>query len=85
MIAQAPQLSPNQMAAIDDMVGRDLRNPQKNLSRSAVHKPLTVGDYQVAVDQMRYQLYLLDRSQRRPSIEDYISDFLEKPGAGPQA
>ena len=85
MIAQAPQLLPNQKAAIDDIVGRDLKNPQKNLSRSAVHKPLTVGDHQAAVDQMRYELYLLDRSQRRPSIEDYISDFLEKPGTETQA
>jgi hypothetical protein len=85
MIAQAPQLSPNQKAAIDDIVGRDLENPPKNLTRRAALKPLTVGDHQVAVDQMRYQLYLLDRSQRRPSIEDYISDFLEKPGTESQA
>ncbi len=37
-----------------------------------------------AAEQMRYQLYLLDRSQRRPSIEDYIAAMLE-PGSSFEA
>jgi hypothetical protein len=33
-----------------------------------------------AAEQMRYQLYLLDRSQRRPSIEDCVAALLESGG-----
>ncbi len=80
MILQTPELSPNHKATIDDLVGGELHNQQKTIVRSGIQKKPTVRDHQAAVDEMRYQLYMLDRSQRRPSIEDYISDFLEKPG-----
>jgi hypothetical protein len=33
---------------------------------------------QAAAQQMRYQLYLLDRSQHRMSIEDYVDLLLQK-------
>jgi hypothetical protein len=80
MILQPLEQSPNQKAAIEELVGRDLHNQPKNPTRNKVQKIPSVLDHQAAVDQMRYQLYLLDRSQRRPSIEDYIENYLEKSG-----
>ena len=80
MILQPLEQSPNQKAAIEELVGRELQNQQQSLRRSKAQKLPSVLDHQAAVDQMRYQLYLLDRSQRRPSIEDYIENYLEKSG-----
>ena len=77
MILQPLEQSPNQKAAIEELVGRDLQN-QPGTSTRKVQKIPSVLDHQAAVDQMRHHLYLLDRSQRRPSIEDYIESFLGK-------
>lgn len=79
MILQPVEQSPNQKAAIEELVGREIQNQQRTVIRK-VQKVPSVLDHQAAVDEMRYQLYLLDRSQRRPSIEDYIENFLEKSG-----
>jgi hypothetical protein len=38
----------------------------------------TTQEKQVAADQMRYQLYLLDRSAQRMSIEDCCAALLER-------
>jgi hypothetical protein len=40
----------------------------------------TAQEKQLAADQMRYQLYILDRSQRRMSIEDCVAALLESAG-----
>ena len=38
----------------------------------------STAERQQAADRMRYQLYLLDPSERRMSIEDYAAALLEK-------
>jgi hypothetical protein len=38
----------------------------------------TAQEKQVAADQMRYQLYVLDRSAQRMSIEDCCAALLER-------
>lgn len=68
MILQTEELSPNQKAGIENMG----RKPQQ--------KAASAADRQTAAEQMRYQLYLLDRSQHRMSIEDCMAALLEKSG-----
>ena len=41
----------------------------------------TAQEKQLAADAMRYQLYLLDRSQHRMSIEDCVAALLERAGS----
>jgi hypothetical protein len=79
MILQSLEQPPNQKAAIEEVAGRDLPTQERKVVRRAVQKAPTMRDHQAAVEQMRYQLYLLDRSQHRKSIEDYIADLLEHP------
>ena len=43
----------------------------------------TTQEKQQAADQMRYQLYLLDRSAQRMSIEDCCAALLEAAGVEP--
>jgi hypothetical protein len=58
-------LSPNQRAAIETVAGRKLQ-------------VASADERQHAADRMRYQLYLLDPSERRMSIEDCAAALLEK-------
>jgi hypothetical protein len=67
MILQSAELPPSQNAAIKDSMGL----PAKVASPE---------DRQQAANQMRYQLYLLDRSERRMSIEDCMAAMLEQAG-----
>jgi hypothetical protein len=62
MILQTVELLPTQKAAIEEKVGGKARDAER----------------QAAAQQMRYQLYLLDRSQHRMSIEDYADLLLQK-------
>ena len=79
MILQSLEQQPDQKPAIGEVAGRELPTHEKIVARSAAQKVPTMRDHQAAVEQMRYQLYLLDRSQHRKSIEDYIADMLEHP------
>lgn len=80
MILQTVEVSPSQTAAIEEMVGRKLQDP-KNLSRyGSKAKVASPAEREQAARQMRYQLYLLDPSERRMSIEECAAALLEKPG-----
>jgi hypothetical protein len=72
MIMQSAELSPSQQTAIEESMGLKA-------------KVSTPASRQQAADEMRYQLYLLDRSQRRMSIEDCMAALLEKSAAEAQA
>jgi hypothetical protein len=52
-----------------------------NILFSRMARNPTAHEKQQAADQMRYQLYLLDRSSQRMSIEDCCSALLEAAGA----
>ncbi len=41
-------------------------------------KVASAEEREIAAQRMRYQLYLLDQSERRLSIEDYTALLLEK-------
>ena len=63
-------------ASIEQTVGPQPGN-HHNATRT---RELRAANCQQALDQMRYRLYLLDRSQRRPSIEDCVASLLESSG-----
>jgi hypothetical protein len=71
MILQTVEMLPTQKAAIEQKVGSDE-------SIVPCRGVATAAERQAAAQQMRYQLYLLDRSQHRMSIEDYIDLLLQK-------
>jgi len=48
------------------------------LIRSRSARIPTAQEKQLAADRMRYQLFLLDRSAQRMSIEDCVSALLER-------
>ncbi len=80
MILQSAELSPSQKAATETSVGRKLQD-QENVVVSKGHPTVAnPADRQQAANQMRYQLYLLDRSERRMSIEDCVASLLEQSG-----
>jgi hypothetical protein len=62
MILQTVELLPTQKAAIEEKVGGKAKDAER----------------QAAAQLMRYQLYLLDRSQHRMSIEDYADLLMQK-------
>ena len=74
MILQTAEVLPGQKAAIEETVGG--RESIVCASRKA--GAARNADRQAAAEQMRYQLYLLDRSQHRMSIEDYADLLLQK-------
>lgn len=78
MILQSTQLSPRQKAAIEKMVGRTLQNPENILVSGGTPKVASIEDRQRAAERMRYQLYLLDASERRMSIEECAAALLER-------
>ena len=63
-------------ASIEQTVGGTPSNHQ-NVTTSRESR---AAKCQHALDLMRYRLYLLDRSQRRPSIEDCAASLLESSG-----
>jgi hypothetical protein len=69
MILQSAELPPSQKTATD------IKEPMALPAKVA-----TAADRQQAANQMRYQLYLLDRSERRMSIEDCMAAMLERSG-----
>ena len=74
MILQTVEVSPSQKPAIEDKVGGE-RGIVPCCGGAAVAK---AAERLAAAQQMRYQLYLLDRSQHRMSIEDYMDLLLQK-------
>lgn len=65
MILQSTELSSRQNPTVEKLAARTT-------------KVATVEERKRAADRMRYQLYLLDPSERRMSIEDYAAALLEK-------
>jgi len=55
---------------------------ENSMVLGSVCPPAGEADRQAAARQMRYQLHLLDRSQRRLSIEETMASMLEEPAAG---
>ena len=77
MTLRTTPLSPSQKSA---STNPRVQDPGNLLIRSRMAKVPTVQEKQNAADQMRYQLYLLDRSSRRMSIEDCVAALLGNPG-----
>jgi len=78
MILETTQLSPNQRAAIETTVGRKLHDHENIVLCGGRPKVASTEERQHAANRMRYQLYLLDPSERRMSIEDCAAALLEK-------
>ena len=74
MIMQAVELLPTQEAVIEENVGGKESIVPGSRSATAAKDE----DRKAAAQLMRYQLYLLDRSQHRMSIEDYADLLLQK-------
>jgi hypothetical protein len=74
MILQTVEVLPGQKAAIEEKV----KGGESIVCGSCRTMAARDADRQAAVQQMRYQLYLLDRSQHRMSIEDYADLLLQK-------
>ena len=78
MILQTVELSPNQKAAIEESLGRKLQDQENIVLCGNKLKVASVAERESAAQKMRYQLFLLDQSQRRMSIEDCVAALLEK-------
>jgi hypothetical protein len=78
MILQTVELSPNQKAAIEETLGRKLQDQENIVLCGNKLKIASVAERENAAQKMRYQLFLLDQSQRRMSIEDCVAALLEK-------
>jgi len=80
MILQTGEPSPSQSAALEKMVGRKIQNQKNAPLWGSKAKVASAAEREQSARQMRYQLYLLDPSERRMSIEDCAAALLEKPG-----
>ena len=78
MILQSTELSPNQKADLEQTLGRKLQDQENVVLCCGKPKMSQPADRQNAAEQMRYQLYLLDRSQHRLSIADCMAAMLEQ-------
>ena len=85
MIQQSAELSPSQMAAIEQKVGRKVLDGENIVLCGGNPKVTSPVDRENAVLEMRYQLSLLDRSQRRMSIEEWTDALLSEAGAAGNA
>ena len=70
--------SPNRNPAPETSTGRRVQDPGNVLFDSRAARMPTAQEKQLAADQMRHQLYLLDRSAQRMSIEDCVAALLER-------
>ena len=73
--------SPSQTPATEAPGGRRVQDPGSILFNSRASRIPSAQEKQLAADQMRYQLYLLDRSAQRMSIEDCVAALLERSGS----
>ncbi len=78
MILQTTELTPSQKAAIEEMVGRKLQDQENIVLCGGTPKVASTEERQSAAEKMRHQLDLLDKSQRRMSIEECAAELLEK-------
>jgi hypothetical protein len=77
MISQTRNSSPSQTAAMEDLVGQE-REERQNVSMCGSELKLPSDfDRISATEEMRRQLGLLDRIDRRMSIQDYVACVLE--------
>jgi hypothetical protein len=81
MILQTVDLSSSHIAAIEEVAGREFQDNEHIIECGRVARLASADEHREATDRMRYELYLLDRSQRRMSIEDLVSALLDSPGA----
>lgn len=81
MILQSAELSPSQRAAIEQSVGRKLQDQENIVFCCGSPKVASDAGRRQAAEQMRHRLYLLDRADRRMSIEDCVAAILEQSGA----
>jgi hypothetical protein len=85
MILQSAELSPSQRATMEQSVGRKLHEQENIVLCGTGPKVASEASRQQAVQQMRHQLYILDRADRRMSIEDCVAAILEQSGTGSPA
>jgi hypothetical protein len=85
MILQSGELSPSQRAAIEQSVGRKLQDQENIVLCGTGPKVASESSRQQAAARMRHQLYILDRCDRRMSIEDCVAAILERSGTEPAA
>jgi hypothetical protein len=70
--------SPSHNPATETSSGRRVQDPGNILFNSRAARIPSAQEKQLAADQMRYQLHLLDRSAQRMSIEDCVAALLER-------
>jgi hypothetical protein len=80
MILQSGELSPGQRAAIEKCVGRKLQEQENIVLCGTGPKVASEAGRKQAAERMRHQLSILDRSDRRMSIEDCVAAILERSG-----
>jgi hypothetical protein len=80
MILQSAELSPSQRAAIEQTGGCKPQDNENIVLCGTGPKVAREAGRQRAAEQMRYRLYLLDRADRRMSIEDCVAAILERSG-----
>jgi hypothetical protein len=85
MILQSAELSPSQRATIEQSAGRKLQQQENIVLCGSVSKVASEASRQQAIQQMRHRLYILDRADRRMSIEDCVAAILEQSGTGSPA
>jgi hypothetical protein len=76
MILQTAGLSPSQKASLEDKAGRKPQDAENIVCCGRAVKIASEAQRQNAALQMRYQLSLLDRSQRRMSIEECMAALM---------
>jgi hypothetical protein len=76
MILQTAGLSPSQKASLEDKAGRKPQDAENIVCCGRAVKIASEAQRQNAALQMRYQLSLIDRSQRRMSIEEYMAALM---------
>jgi hypothetical protein len=81
MILGTGKLSSSRKAALEKLADRDLRDREKIAFCGGTLKIATAEERQTAAALMRHQLYLLDKSQRRMSIEDFTAALMESSAA----
>jgi hypothetical protein len=78
MILQSAELSPGQKAAIEETVGPKLVETENVARCGALPRVAGPAERESAVLAMRYRLCLLDRAERRMSIEEWIDALLSQ-------
>jgi hypothetical protein len=76
MILQTAGLSPSQKTSLEDKAGAKLQDAENIVCCGRTLKIASEAQRQNAALQMRYQLSLLDRSQRRMSIEECMAAMM---------